>query len=69
MDRYSHVVEEQDREAAVMLAEMIVGTGQKGDARGDKYANGLKRAATPRGGAQGVAAGAGCHGQTAKVQT
>lgn len=27
MDRYSHVVEEQDREAAVMLAEMIVGTG------------------------------------------
>jgi integrase len=27
MDRYSHVVEEQDREAAVMLAEIIVGTG------------------------------------------
>lgn len=27
MDRYSHVVEEQDREAAVLLAEIIVGAG------------------------------------------
>jgi len=31
MDRYSHVVEEQDREAAVLLAEMIVGASCKGD--------------------------------------